>query len=200
MRGRRTLGGGGCCCSNAGPPVHEFAVCWAACARASAVLFLQEFGCALGVPVVGSRMPRARRMIGTVDVLVQEFLPAVVTEGEWSFVFARGTLIHVVKKRPAGGSSEFRVQARFGGVAAPAVASPEVRVMCWYVRCRMLRVPVRAIVRALVCAPAPLVRWVGGPCSVRQHHSSLNFAAAALAASVTRPPQFRSNSVLLGTQ
>jgi glutathione synthase/RimK-type ligase-like ATP-grasp enzyme len=50
-------------------------------------------------------------------VLVQEFIPEVVTQGELSLVYLAGQYSHAVRKRPAAG--DFRVQERFGGTTAP---------------------------------------------------------------------------------
>jgi glutathione synthase/RimK-type ligase-like ATP-grasp enzyme len=47
------------------------------------------------------------------DMMVQEFLPAVLSEGEESFVFIQGEFSHAVRKRPAPG--DFRVQAEHRG-------------------------------------------------------------------------------------
>ena len=58
------------------------------------------------------------------DLLVQPFVPEVVRDGEWSFVFLGGTFSHAVVKRPS--AREFRVQARYGGTAHPVSAPPEL--------------------------------------------------------------------------
>jgi glutathione synthase/RimK-type ligase-like ATP-grasp enzyme len=49
------------------------------------------------------------------DVLVQPFVDAVTTEGEWSLIFLGGEFSHAVLKRPRPG--DFRVQTDFGGSA-----------------------------------------------------------------------------------
>ena len=55
--------------------------------------------------------------------LVQPFLDAVVTGGEWSLVFLDGAFSHAVVKRVRPG--DFRVQPQFGGTAtAASPASP----------------------------------------------------------------------------
>ncbi len=51
------------------------------------------------------------RLLATGDVMVQEFLPTVETEGELSLLFIDGELTHAVQKVPAGG--DFRVQAHY---------------------------------------------------------------------------------------
>lgn len=55
-------------------------------------------------------------------VLVQHFLPEVVSGGEWSLVFLGGRYSHAVLKRPA--AADFRVQSEFGGTAVAAEPSP----------------------------------------------------------------------------
>jgi glutathione synthase/RimK-type ligase-like ATP-grasp enzyme len=57
-------------------------------------------------------------------VIVQPFLEAIRERGEWSLVFVDGRLTHAVVKRPAPG--DFRVQPRFGGIAAAATPSETV--------------------------------------------------------------------------
>lgn len=47
------------------------------------------------------------------DAMVQPFLPEIVEEGEWSFVFLGGEFSHAVLKSPARG--DFRVQEEHGG-------------------------------------------------------------------------------------
>jgi hypothetical protein len=48
--------------------------------------------------------------------MVQPFIPSLVEEGEWSFVFLGGEFSHAVLKRAAAG--DFRVQSNFGGTVA----------------------------------------------------------------------------------
>lgn len=47
------------------------------------------------------------------DLLLQEFVPEILTPGEYSLIFFRGTFSHAVLKTPASG--DFRVQPRYGG-------------------------------------------------------------------------------------
>jgi glutathione synthase/RimK-type ligase-like ATP-grasp enzyme len=61
--------------------------------------------------------PRLDRMVQTSDVLVQPFLPAVTSAGEWSLIFFNGEYSHAVLKRPAAG--EFRSQSHHGGSVTP---------------------------------------------------------------------------------
>jgi glutathione synthase/RimK-type ligase-like ATP-grasp enzyme len=64
--------------------------------------------------------PRFAGQLGARDVLVQPFLPEVVSQGEWSLVFFGGEYSHAVLKRPAEG--DFRVQEHLGGSSVPAEA------------------------------------------------------------------------------
>lgn len=56
--------------------------------------------------------------------VVQEYVDAVVREGEYSFVFIDGAYSHAALKRAA--PSEFRVQPRHGGTAQPARPSADL--------------------------------------------------------------------------
>ncbi|MFT3776339.1 MAG: hypothetical protein QM820_64160 [Minicystis sp.] len=56
------------------------------------------------------------------DMMVQAFLPAIVSGGELSFVFFAGRHSHTVRKRPAPG--DFRVQQDHGGSRALVTTSP----------------------------------------------------------------------------
>jgi len=47
------------------------------------------------------------------DVLVQQYVPAVAEEGEWSVVLVSGRVSHALHKRPARG--DYRVQEEWGG-------------------------------------------------------------------------------------
>jgi len=57
--------------------------------------------------------------------MIQEFVSEVTSEGELSFVFFRGKLVHTVRKVPKAG--DFRVQSDFGGQRQ--VVQPEESVM-----------------------------------------------------------------------
>ncbi|HZI16438.1 MAG TPA: hypothetical protein VE153_39095, partial [Myxococcus sp.] len=57
------------------------------------------------------------------DVLVQEFIPEIQTEGELSLVFMGGAFSHAIRKRPARGG--FRVQVEHGGTREPFQPTPE---------------------------------------------------------------------------
>jgi glutathione synthase/RimK-type ligase-like ATP-grasp enzyme len=56
---------------------------------------------------------RFREMSKDRDVLVQEFRPEVIEDGEWSACFFDGRLSHAALKRPAPG--DFRTQLALGG-------------------------------------------------------------------------------------
>jgi glutathione synthase/RimK-type ligase-like ATP-grasp enzyme len=47
------------------------------------------------------------------DALVQEYVPTVATDGEWSVVLVEGGVAHALWKRPAAG--DYRVQEEWGG-------------------------------------------------------------------------------------
>jgi glutathione synthase/RimK-type ligase-like ATP-grasp enzyme len=55
-------------------------------------------------------------------VLVQPFVPELVTDGEWSVLFFDGRFSHAVCKRPALG--DFRVQEKHGGTTTAAAPPP----------------------------------------------------------------------------
>jgi len=67
---------------------------------------------------------RFARLVRERDVMVQQFLPAVLSEGELSLVFLAGAFSHAVRKRPATG--DFRVQEQFGGTAERAEVEPSL--------------------------------------------------------------------------
>lgn len=58
------------------------------------------------------------------DLLVQEIIPEVATEGEWSLIFIDGRFSHAALKRPKAG--DFRVQGEHGGSSEPARPSKEL--------------------------------------------------------------------------
>ena len=57
--------------------------------------------------------------------MLQKFMDAIVTEGEWSLMFFGGTFSHAIVKRPKHG--DFRVQNDFGGTAL--LADPPTQVL-----------------------------------------------------------------------
>lgn len=74
--------------------------------------------------------------------LVQPFAEAVVTEGEWSFVFVDGRPSHTVLKRPASG--DFRVQSIYGGTARRAEPDPRDQADAEAVMANLPRRPLHA--------------------------------------------------------
>lgn len=54
-------------------------------------------------------------------MLVQEFIPEISNQGEWSLIFLGGQFSHAVKKVPRRG--DFRVQHEYGGSAELAQPS-----------------------------------------------------------------------------
>lgn len=64
-------------------------------------------------------------MIHHSGVLVQAFLPEVMSAGEWSLVFIGGAFSHALHKLPAVG--EFLVHEHFGGTTTPTDAPEHIR-------------------------------------------------------------------------
>jgi glutathione synthase/RimK-type ligase-like ATP-grasp enzyme len=58
----------------------------------------------------------------TGDVLVQQFVPSIETDGEVSLVAIDGDAIHAVRKRPAAG--DYRIHPQYGGTAEPLAPAP----------------------------------------------------------------------------
>ena len=57
-------------------------------------------------------------------MMVQEFLPQITTEAEWSLIFIGGEYSHGVRKYPVAG--DFRVQTQFGGRVEAALPEPHI--------------------------------------------------------------------------
>ena len=55
--------------------------------------------------------------------MLQEFQPAILSEGEWSLMFMAGAVSHTVLKRAVPG--DFRVQEEFGGTTELATPAPD---------------------------------------------------------------------------
>ncbi len=66
------------------------------------------------LPAAGWHMGRA--------CMIQPFLPAIVDEGEFSFIFVDGEFSHGVSKHAAKG--EYRIQSLFGGTESTFTPSP----------------------------------------------------------------------------
>ena len=73
------------------------------------------------------------------EVMVQEFLRAIETDGEWSLMWFDHEFSHAVRKRP--GAGDFRVQMEHGGSAEAAV--PDAELLEFTARA-MARLPYRA--------------------------------------------------------
>jgi glutathione synthase/RimK-type ligase-like ATP-grasp enzyme len=58
-------------------------------------------------------------------LLVQPYLPAIVSHGEVSVVVVDGAISHALLKRPASG--DYRIQSMYGGVETPFTLSSEHR-------------------------------------------------------------------------
>jgi glutathione synthase/RimK-type ligase-like ATP-grasp enzyme len=58
-------------------------------------------------------------------VMVQEYIEAIETEGEWSLVYISGEFSHAVVKKP--GAGDFRVQANLGGTVTAINPPREIR-------------------------------------------------------------------------
>lgn len=54
--------------------------------------------------------------------MIQPFLPAIQSEGEYSFVFVDGRFSHALVKQAVAG--EYRIQSSFGGFETPLVPEP----------------------------------------------------------------------------
>lgn len=71
-----------------------------------------------------SSSARFRDLLSRADVIVQEFVPEVVTHGEQSLVFIDGEFSHAVRKQPAHG--DFRTQSQFGAAVSACDPRPDV--------------------------------------------------------------------------
>jgi glutathione synthase/RimK-type ligase-like ATP-grasp enzyme len=60
------------------------------------------------------------QLLEETDLLVQQVVPEVAREGEWSLMLIGGTFSHATLKKPRAG--DFRVQQEHGGSADPATA------------------------------------------------------------------------------
>jgi len=89
-------------------------------------------------PGVTADEERFERLLRDRDLMVQPFLPSIVTAGELSLIFLAGGFSHAVRKRPRPG--DFRVQEEHGGTAEREAVAPDL---------------VRHATRALGAAPEP---------------------------------------------
>lgn len=71
--------------------------------------------------------PKFDEAISAQDMIVQQFIPEIVSEGEWSLMYFGKKFSHAILKRPA--PKDFRVQHEHGGTyqnaTAPSVAQDE---------------------------------------------------------------------------
>lgn len=72
----------------------------------------------------GGAEDRIRAYAADCDLLIQPFLPEIVSQGELSFLFFGNELSHTVLKRARAG--DYRVQNDFGGTAERFEPSPEL--------------------------------------------------------------------------
>ena len=72
------------------------------------------------------------------DTLVQQFVPAIETEGEWSVVLVDGRVAHVLRKLPAAG--DYRVHEEWGGRTERVEPSPGLAELATRV-CEVLPAP-----------------------------------------------------------
>ncbi|MCK6512018.1 hypothetical protein L6R29_18915 [Myxococcota bacterium] len=79
----------------------------------------------LGVAEMEAFAPRYRALLAEKAMMLQPFLPEVLSKGEWSLIFFGGEYSHSVRKIPKGG--EFRVQDKHGGRACAEEVDREVR-------------------------------------------------------------------------
>jgi hypothetical protein len=96
------------------------------------------------------------------DYLVQDFVPEIVAEGEWSLLFFDGRYSHAVLKRPSGG--DYRVQSQHGGsvepVEPPAELIDSARQVLDATRALGFDEPAYARVDGVVCrGQRPLLRF-----------------------------------------
>lgn len=64
----------------------------------------------------------AIELVHKTDVLLQEFVPEILSEGEWSLIYFGGAFSHAVLKQP--GADDFRVHSQWGGATKAASPPP----------------------------------------------------------------------------
>lgn len=67
---------------------------------------------------------RFHELLNTGELIVQNFIEDIITEGELSLIFFDKKFSHAIKKKPKAG--DFRVQTQFGGSAVPVNPSEQV--------------------------------------------------------------------------
>jgi glutathione synthase/RimK-type ligase-like ATP-grasp enzyme len=70
------------------------------------------------------RTERKREGVVHGPLMIQEYLPEIESEGEWSLVYFSGGFSHAVKKQVSDG--DLRVQSEYGGTAALEIPPPNV--------------------------------------------------------------------------
>lgn len=87
----------------------------------------REWRTAVVKPIVSASAHRTeRKSSGRVrgPAILQQYVAAIETEGEWALVYIDGQFSHAVIKRPCAG--DFRVQTEFGGSVVLAQPSAEL--------------------------------------------------------------------------
>ncbi|TVQ53681.1 MAG: hypothetical protein EA377_07480 [Phycisphaerales bacterium] len=113
--------------------------------------------------------------------LIQPFLPAILDEGEYSFLFFNGTFSHCARKMPAQG--DYRIQAMYGGyeqmyeptdaeIAMARSTLDAIDEPLLYARVDMVRIPSSELAVMEVELIEPYLYPDQGP------HIGENFAAA----------------------
>jgi glutathione synthase/RimK-type ligase-like ATP-grasp enzyme len=93
------------------------------------------------------------RLLPHEDMLVQPFLPGVLSDGETSLVYVDGAFSHAVRKQPAAG--DFRVHDDFDGSIVPVTPTPVQR--------RVAEAALAAAGQALLYGRVDLVPGPAGP-------------------------------------
>jgi glutathione synthase/RimK-type ligase-like ATP-grasp enzyme len=96
-----------------------------------------------------SFQPQWQQLVHSQAMLVQPFMPAVLTEGEWSLVFFGGAYSHAVLKRARPG--DFRVQDDHGGTVELATPPPSVVTLGQRVLAAQMPVPTYARLDGILC-------------------------------------------------
>ena len=68
-------------------------------------------------------------------LMIQQYLPAIETEGEWSLIYFDHEFSHAVRKRPR--PSDFRVQKDHGGSVEPAAPQSSLTTVAQAALCQL---------------------------------------------------------------
>ena len=137
--GTRTRRTSSTCGSGARPVVPTVVLLGGSAASLDGICDAQGWNAVVVKPAVASGAKGARRadvgdagaqahlddLLARGDVLVQQFVPAIEHEGEWSVVLVDGRVGHALRKRPAAG--DYRVQEEWGGTRGARRAEREPR-------------------------------------------------------------------------